>query len=87
MNVHNSKTYFLRHKTGIISIHFRLYHEEWRTSEVLVDQGKNSDNELVNFSFRGFKGDYSITLMQGDEELQSWDMNLETDTEWILSVD
>ena len=65
----------------------RLYHEEWRTNEVLINQGRNDEDELANFSFRGFKGDYNIKLFDGDNEVKQWSLNLDKDTEWILSLE
>ena len=54
---------------------------------MLIDQGKNDDDELANFSFRGFKGDYEIKLFDGANELKEWKLNLDKDTEWILSLE
>ena len=62
----------------------RLYHEEWRTNESLVNQGTDNENELAAFSFRGFKGDYEIKLMDGNEVVKIWTANLANDTEWVL---
>jgi len=64
-----------------------LYHEEWRTNEVLINKGTNDENEMANFEFRGFKGDYMITLFDGDDELKHWTMNLDTDSSWVLSLE
>jgi len=61
-----------------------LYHEEWRTNATLEDQGTENENEIATFSFRGFKGDYNIKLMDGDNELKSWTLNLDEDSEWVL---
>ena len=61
-----------------------LYHDEWRTKETLVDQGTANENEIATFSFRGFKGDYDLKLMDGETELKSWTLNLDKDSEWVL---
>ena len=67
---------------------FRLYHEEWRTNEVLEDQGTDNEEELATFGFRGFKGDYEIRLMDGENELKSWTRNLDDNTpKWNLPMD
>ena len=61
-----------------------LYHDEWRTNATLVDQGTSNENEIATFSFRGFKGDYDLKLMDGETELKSWTLNLDKDSEWVL---
>ena len=53
----------------------------------MIDQGKNDDDELPNFAFRGFKGDYEIKLFDGANEIKEWKMNLDEDSEWILSLE
>ena len=63
---------------------YSLYHDEWRTNDTLQDQGTENENEVATFSFRGFKGDYDIKLMDGDNELKSWTLNLDKDSEWVL---
>ena len=71
-----------------MNFYYRLYHEEWRTEEMLENQGTNSDDDgFANFNFRGFKGDYEIKLMDGDNEIKVWKKNLENDANWILSID
>ena len=50
----------------------------------MEDQGTENENEIAVFSFRGFKGDYDIKLMDGDNELKSWTLNLDKDSEWVL---
>ena len=64
-----------------------MYHDEWRTNEELIDEGTNNEDEIANFSFRGFKGDYEIKLFDGEDVIKQWTMNLDEDTEWILTLE
>ena len=73
--------------TGNYFKNLRLYHEEWRTKEVLENEGTESEDEIATFSFRGFKGDYEIKLMGSTTEIGSWTMNLNHDTEWVLTIE
>ena len=43
---------------------YRLYHEEFRTNEVLTPNYQNDD--VVVFKFRGFKGTYNISAIFED---------------------
>ena len=43
---------------------YRLYHEEFRTNEVLTPNYQNDD--VVVFKFRGFKGTYNISAILED---------------------
>ena len=54
---------------------------------MLDNQETNSEDGIANFNFRGFKGDYEIKLMDGDNEIKFWTKNLENDANWILSID
>jgi len=73
-------------QTSQPSLNERLYHEEWRTNEILRDQGTGNEDEMATFGFRGFKGDYEIKLMDGDTELAGWTMNLDMDTALICEI-
>ena len=64
-----------------------LYHEEWRTEEVLENEGTENEEEFATFSFRGFKGDYKMKLMDSTTEIGSWTMNLNHDTEWVFTIE
>ena len=41
---------------------------------------------MATFAFRGFKGDYEIKLMDGANEIKSWTMNVDMDTQWICKM-
>ena len=43
---------------------YRLYHEEFRTNEVLTPNYQNDD--VVVYKFRGFKGTYNISAILED---------------------
>ena len=52
-----------------------------------------SEDRFANFNFRGFKGEYEIKLMDGENELKTWHKNTDDDddyersaTQWILSL-
>ena len=64
-----------------------MYHEEWRTNKVLENEGTDIEDELAKFSFRGFKGDYEIKLMDSSVELGKWTANLDYDTEWVFTME
>ena len=66
---------------------FRLYHEEWRTEKTLKKEVTGSGNENAIFKFRGFKGDYDITLMEGENMIKTWKKNLVDDSNWTLLID
>ena len=60
-------------------VYLRLYHQEWRTKEML--EGSNG-----NFQFRGFKGAYNLKLREGNKLLKEWNMELEKDTTSCVTV-
>lgn len=59
--------------------YLRLYHQEWRTKEVL-------ESSNGNFDFRGFMGTYNLKLWEDNKLLKDWNMDIEKDTTACVTV-